>query len=40
VFGPRRDVLRGSTASRDLPGGAARAPGAPPAPGTGPATPV
>jgi hypothetical protein len=40
VFGPRRDVRRGSTASRHPPGAAARAPGAPPAPGTGPAIPV
>jgi hypothetical protein len=40
VFGPRGDVRRGSTASGRPPGAAARAPGAPPAPGTGPATPV
>jgi hypothetical protein len=40
VFGPRGDVRRGSTASRHPPGAAARAPGAPPAPGTGPAIPV
>jgi hypothetical protein len=40
VFGPRGNVRRGSTASRHPPGAAARAPGAPPAPGRGPATPV
>ena len=40
VFGPRGDVRRGSTASRHPPGAAARAPGAPPARGTGPATPA
>ena len=40
VFGPRGDVRRGSTASGHPPGAAARAPDAPPAPGTGPATPA
>jgi len=40
VFGPRGEVRGASTASRHPPGAAARAPGAPPEPGTGPATPV
>jgi hypothetical protein len=40
VFGARGDVRRGSTASRHPPGTVARAPGAPPEPGTEPATAV